>query len=79
MSSSQIAKTAKEDLAKLVQAVEPVIQEHLNNMEPAVIDYIMTNYKEYLKLNLEKDFEVARSANLKQSPFDDIIEDYNNG
>ena len=62
-----------------MQAVEPVIQEHVADMEPAVIDYILANYRNYLKINLEPDFEKARSTGLKDSPFDDLLKDFDNG
>ena len=62
-----------------MQAVEPVIQEHIADKEPVVIDYILSNYRNYLKINLEPDFEQARSTGLKDSPFDDLLEDFNNG
>lgn len=79
MSSSQTASKAKNSLATLMQAVDPVIEQHINDMEPAVIDYILANYRNYLKINLEPSFEKARSTGLKDSPFDDLLEDYNNG
>lgn len=79
MSSSETASKAKNSLATLMQAVEPVIQEHIAEMEPVVIDYILSNYRNYLKINLEPDFEQARSTGLKDSPFDDLLEDFNNG
>ena len=79
MSSSETASKAKNSLATLMQAVEPVIQEHIADMEPVVIDYILSNYRNYLKINLEPDFEQARSTGLKDSPFDDLLEDFNNG
>jgi hypothetical protein len=79
MSSSQTASKAKNSLATLMQAVEPIIQEHVDDMEPAVIDYILANYRNYLKINLEPDFEKARSTGLKDSPFDDLLKDFDNG
>lgn len=79
MSSSQTAKKAKNSLATLMQAVEPIIQEHVADMEPGVIDYILSNYRNYLKINLEPDFEKARSTGLKDSPFDDLLKDFDNG
>ena len=44
-----------------------------------VQDIIPFYIKNYLKINLEPDFEKARSTGLKDSPFDDLLKDFDNG
>ena len=44
-------------------------------MEPREIDFILTNFAKYLTYDLKRNFEEARETNLKESPFDAIIND----
>lgn len=56
-----------------MNAVQPVIDEYIKTMSNAEVNYILTNYRNYLKINLEQDLEKAREVGLKESPFDDIL------
>lgn len=53
--------------------VQPVIDKHIEHMDSREIDYILTNYRKYLKIDLERDLEKARVSKLTASPFDDIL------
>ena len=53
--------------------VEPVVKKSIEDMEPAVVTYILKEYSQFLKLNLAPYFEEARVEDLKTSPFDDIL------
>jgi hypothetical protein len=60
-------------------AVQPIIDQHILEMDTKEVDYILTNYRKYLKINLERDFEKARVSKLTASPFDDILNGGLNG
>lgn len=66
---------AKTKLAKLMSEVQPVIDENIDKMNSAEINFILTNYRKYLKIDIERDLEQAKEANLKSSPFDEILND----
>jgi hypothetical protein len=60
-------------------AVQPIINQHIAEMDTKEVDYILTNYRKYLKIDLERDFEKARVSKLTASPFDDILNGGLNG
>lgn len=66
---------AKAKLAKLVNAVQPIVDAELETFDSAEVNYILTNYRKYLMLDLARDFEKARGRHLKESPFDSILDD----
>lgn len=70
---SKIEETARNRLGTLMDAVQPIINQHIAEMDSREIDYILTNYRKYLKIDLERDFEKARISNLTSSPFDNIL------
>jgi hypothetical protein len=70
MSLDQRAKTK---LALLVKKIEKVVQESLDNMESDEVNYICTNFAKHLKYDLTRDFAELREKNLKDSPFDAIL------
>lgn len=70
---SKLEETARNKLATLMAAVQPTIDKHIADMEPKEINYILTNYRKYLKIDLERDLEKARLSDLTASPFDDIL------
>jgi len=73
MSNTEVQ--AKTKLAKLMADVQPVIDQHISAMNSAEINHILTNYRKYLKIDLERDLEKAKETNLKSSPFDEILND----
>jgi hypothetical protein len=62
-----------------MSAVQPIIDQHISNMDTNEVDYILTNYRKYLKIDLERDLEKARLSKLTASPFDDILNGGLNG
>lgn len=76
---SKLEETARNKLATLMSAVQPIIDQHITNMDTSEVDYILTNYRKYLKIDLERDLEKARLSKLTASPFDDILNGGLNG
>ena len=62
-----------------MDAIQPIISQHIAGMDTSEVDYILTNYRKYLKIDLERDFEKARISKLTASPFDDILNGGLNG
>ena len=76
MSSQQtLDQKSKTKLALLVKQIDIVVDNSLEDMEPREIDFIITNFAKYLNYDLKRNFETAREKNLKESPFDAIIND----
>ena len=76
---SKLEETARNKLGILMDAVQPIINQHIAEMNAREVDYILTNYRKYLKIDLERDFEKARLSKLTASPFDDILNGGTNG
>ena len=76
---SKLEETARNKLATLMSAVQPIIDQHISNMDTKEVDFILTNYRKYLKIDLERDLEKARLSKLTASPFDDILNGGLNG
>ena len=75
MSSEQMETQAKTKLAILVKSIETIVESQLAEFTPAEIEYILANFRKHLKYDLTRDFEQSREKNLKESPFDAIIND----
>jgi|LauGreDrversion4_2_1035121.scaffolds.fasta_scaffold638791_2 hypothetical protein len=75
MSQSQ-KESALLKLNSLINAVQPIVSAHIEQMSAAEIHYIIQNFSRHLKLDLLRDFEKAREKGLKDSPFDDILSDF---
>jgi hypothetical protein len=78
---SRVENSAKEKLQKLMEKVQPVINQCLNDFERQEIEFILSNYRRYLKINLEQDFEKARQGapvqlNHEDSAFNEILSAY---
>ena len=73
---SNVEITAKAKLLKLMQEVQPVIDTHISTMQPSEIDFILKNYRKFLKIDLERDFEKVKSSAPLPSGLDDILKDY---
>lgn len=70
-------ETAKIKLAALMAELQPIIDQHVASLNHSEIDFILNNYRKYLKIDLERDLEQARMQSLTVSPFDDILNDKN--
>ena len=75
MSSDQLDQQAKTKLAILVKSIEPVVEKQLENFTSQEVEYILSNFRKFLTYDLTRDFEKIREKNLKESPFDAIIND----
>lgn len=64
---------AKIKLALLVNSIDGVVKSALDDMDSAEINFICTNYASSLKYDLSRDFMERREKDLKESPFDAII------
>lgn len=55
--------------------VQPVIEAEISTWDGQTLDYILSNYRSYLKINLEADMEKARDNVLDDNPFDELMKD----
>lgn len=76
---SKLEEAARIKLAQLMAEVQPVIDKHISDLDSREIDYILTNYRKYLKIDIERDLEKARTTKLTTSPLDDILNGEING
>lgn len=74
-----LSERSKSKLARLVGEVQPIIDKHISDLDSSEIDYILTNYRKYLKIDIERDLEKARLTKLTSSPLDDILNGDING
>lgn len=72
---SNLDNKSKTKLANLMAEVQPVIDRHISEMNGSEVNHILTNYRKYLKIDIERDLEKAREQDLKNSPFDEILND----
>jgi Holliday junction resolvasome RuvABC endonuclease subunit len=70
------AETARNKLAALMMELQPIIDQHVSQLNGVEINFILQNYRKYLKIDLERDLEAARTRNFNHSAFDDILNDY---
>ena len=75
MSSEQMETQAKTKLAILVKSIEPIVEQQIADFTSAEVEYVLANFRKHLKYDLTRDFEKTREKNLKESPFDAIIND----
>jgi hypothetical protein len=68
-------QTSKTKLALLVKQLDVIVDDALAEMDTKEVDYILTNFSKYLNYDLKRNFETMREKNLKESPFDAIIND----
>ena len=75
MADQTVETNAKIKLGLLVKSIEPIVAKQLEAFTPAEIEYVLANYRKFLSYDLSRDFENNREKNLKESPFDAIIND----
>tara|TARA_Y100001937_G_C7123806_1_gene333907 strand:+ start:1723 stop:1905 length:183 start_codon:yes stop_codon:yes gene_type:complete len=56
--------------------LDNVIETKLSEFEPQEIDYVLENFSKFLTYDLKRSFESQRETNLKESPFDAIINEH---
>jgi hypothetical protein len=74
-SSNSLELTAKTKLAELSAKLDFVIKEVMEDMSPQEVTYVLENYSKYLTYDIKRNFEEKREKDLKESPFDAIIND----
>jgi spore coat polysaccharide biosynthesis predicted glycosyltransferase SpsG len=47
----------------------------MEDMTPQEVTYVLENYSKYLTYDIKRNFEEKREKDLKESPFDAIIND----
>lgn len=76
MSSQQTVEVqAKAKLINLVKAIAPVVEQQLAEFSTHEVTYVLEHFKQHLSYDLARDFEARRTAELKESPFDDLLND----
>ena len=70
---TEIEVKAKVKLGLLSKALDNVIKEAIEDMTSEEITYILQNYAKFLTYDLKRNFEEKREKDLKESPFDAII------
>lgn len=73
--TQSLEQRAKKKLVKLVNALQPVVDNQLDEFEASEVAHVLDNFKQFLVLDLARDFEKRRDLNIKESPFDAIIND----
>ena len=76
---SKLEEAARNKLGILMDELQPIIDKHIANMDSSEINYILTNYRKYLKIDIERDLEKAKVTKLTSSPLDDILNGEING
>lgn len=61
-------------LNTLLDEVQPIIDRHVEEMDPALAKYLVDNFAKYLKINLQEDLK-RKAAVSYASPFDDLMND----
>ena len=74
--SKSVETTARNKLAALMQAVQPIVDKQIATMQPSEIDFILKNYRKFLKIDLERDFEKAKSSPPAESGLDDLLSNF---
>ena len=75
MDQTKIEVQAKVKLGLLSKSLDKVISDALEEMSPQEVTYILENYAKFLTYDLKRNFEEKREKDLKESPFDAIIND----
>ena len=75
MGQTKVEVGAKVKLGLLSKALDKTISEAIDEMAPEEVTYILENYAKFLTYDLKRNFEEKREKDLKESPFDAIIND----
>jgi hypothetical protein len=59
----------------MMAEIQPIIDRHLSEMSHAELNFLLTKYKKYLKIDIQRDLEKARANIPLDSTFDDILGD----
>lgn len=75
MDQTKVEVGAKVKLGLLSKALDKTISDAIDEMAPEEVTYILENYAKFLTYDLKRNFEEKREKDLKESPFDAIIND----
>jgi hypothetical protein len=75
MDQTEVEVKAKVKLGLLSKALDKTISDAIDEMSPEEVTYILENYAKFLTYDLKRNFEIKREKDLKESPFDAIIND----
>jgi hypothetical protein len=73
MDQTEVEVKAKVKLGLLSKALDKTISSAIDEMSPEEVNYILQNYAKFLTYDLKRNFEEKREKDLKESPFDAII------
>ena len=64
---------AKQKLAKLMNDIQPVIDQHVSDMTGEEVRYMLDKIPEFLRIDLKRDLENSKSKSINTSKFDDLF------
>ena len=73
-SENKIRQQSLTALNNLISEIQPIIDRHVQEMDPVMAGYLMDNYSKYLKINLQEDIK-QKAATSYSSPFDELMDD----
>ena len=74
MSLEKLSVRARSKLFALMGEIQPLIDKHLAELRTDEVNFILQEHRQYLRINLEADLEKIREEQLKESPFDDLLD-----
>ncbi len=64
---------AKQKLAKLMNDIQPMIDQHISDMTGEEVRYMLDKIPEFLRIDLKRDLENSKSKSINTSKFDDLF------
>ena len=64
---------AKQKLAKLMNDIQPMIDQHISDMTGEEVRYMLDKIPEFLRIDLKRDLENSKRKSINTSKFDDLI------
>lgn len=75
MAKESLDLRTKNKLFKLVQELEGCVATNLLDWQTDEVNYALSNWEAQLRFDLSREFNERREEDLKQSPFDDLLDD----
>ena len=75
MAKESLDKRTKTKLFDLVNQMENLVNKHLEQWESDEVNYALSTWEQQLKFDLSREFKERKTADLKESPFDDLLND----
>ena len=64
---------AKQKLAKLMNDIQPLIDQHVSDMTGEEVRYMLDKIPEFLRIDLRRDLENSKNKSINTSKFDDLF------